>query len=153
MIGKGRKTREQDGPPGSFFGDEPAAEAVIEIRNLRARIEEVETQLHSQFTSLATYSQIAQNQVELARAEATAATERSERRVTTLIERERADRIADEVRTAASPGGADTDERLRALESKVTELHHAVDDCRRQQKELADALTALFEPLAADQPS
>ena len=76
-----------------FFGDEAAAAEAAEIDALRERVVQVESQINSQFTSLATYAQIAQEQVELARAEARAATERSEKRVIELVERERADRI------------------------------------------------------------
>ena len=77
-----------------FFGDEAATAKAVEVDQLQHRVEQVEAQISSQFTSLATYAQIAQEQVELARSEAKAATERSEQRVMSLIERERADRIS-----------------------------------------------------------
>ena len=92
MFGKTRDINDTDTLDSSaideFFGDEAAAATSAEIHDLRDRVEQVESQINSQFTSLATYAQIAQEQVELARAEARAATERSEQRVTSLIERE-----------------------------------------------------------------
>ena len=83
-----------------FFGDEISRRRGRRDRRCSTqRVVQAESQINSQFTSLATYAQIAQEQIELARAEAKASTERSEHRVTELIERERADRIsADERR-------------------------------------------------------
>jgi hypothetical protein len=129
-----------------FFGDETAAENGVEIRELRHRVEQVESQISSQFTSLATYAQIAQEQVELARAESKAATERSEQRLTSLIERERADRITSY--TGVAPEGApDITSRLDALEHSVAHIQKGLDDCRQQQKDLALAITAMFDRL------
>ena len=131
-----------------FFGDEAAAENTVEIHDLRDRVEQVESQISSQFTSLATYAQIAQEQVELARSEARAATDRTEQRVTSLIERERADRIT--AFTGEAPEGSpDTASRLDALEQSVARIQKGLDDCRQQQKELAVAITAMFDRLAA----
>ncbi len=130
-----------------FFGDEAAAENTVEIHDLRDRVEQVESQISSQFTSLATYAQIAQEQVELARAEARAATERSEQRLTSLIERERADRITSY--TGEAPDGSpDISSRLDALEHSVARIQKGLDDCRQQQKELAVAITTMFDRLA-----
>lgn len=131
-----------------FFGDEAAAENTVEIHELRDRVEQVESQISSQFTSLATYAQIAQEQVELARSEARATTERTEQRLTSLIERERADRIT--AFTGEAPEGSrDTASRLDALEQSVARIQKGLDDCRQQQKDLAVAITAMFDRLAA----
>ena len=108
MFGKQRDIDDTDILDSSaidgFFGDEAAAETVVEVHELQHRVQQVESQISSQFTSLATYAQIAQEQVELARSEAKAATERSERRLTTLVERERADRISSF--TGQAPAGS-----------------------------------------------
>ncbi len=122
MFGKARDINDTDTLDSSaldgFFGDEAAAEKTVEIHDLRGRVEQVESQINSQFTSLATYAQIAQEQVELARSEARAATERSEQRMTSLIERERADRIT--ASTGVAPEGSpDLTSRLDALEHSV----------------------------------
>src|SRR6478735_2400788 len=97
MFGKTRELNEttqlDEANLGDFFGDESAAAEVVRVDELRHRVTQVESQISSQFTSLATYAQIAQEQIELARAESRAATERSEHRVTELIERERAARL------------------------------------------------------------
>jgi hypothetical protein len=129
-----------------FFGDEAAAENSVEIHELRDRVEQVEAQISSQFTSLATYAQIAQEQVELARSEAKAATERSEQRLTSLIERERTDRIT--ATTGVAPGSShDITARLDALEQSIVRIQKSLDESRQQQKHLALAITAMFDRL------
>ena len=155
MFGKTRDITDTDTLDSSaidgFFGDEAAAETSVEIHDLRDRVEQVESQINSQFTSLATYAQIAQEQVELARAEARAATERSEQRVTSLIERERADRITSS--TGAAPSSApDITARLDALEHSVARIQQGLDESRQQQKDLARAISAMFDTLTASAP-
>jgi hypothetical protein len=131
-----------------FFGDEAAAANALEVHELRQRVEHVEAQISSQFTSLATYAQISQEQVELARSEARAATERSEQRITSLVERERADRISSFTGEAPAGTAPHVTARLDALEHSVAQIRKSVDDCLLRQKALADAITSLFERLA-----
>jgi predicted phage tail protein len=155
MFGKTRDINDTDTLDSSaideFFGDEAAAATSVEIHDLRDRVDQVESQINSQFTSLATYAQIAQEQVELARAEARAATERSEQRVTSLIERERADRITSY--TGEAPGSSpDITARLDALEHSVARIQQGLDESRQQQKDLAQAISAMFDTLTASAP-
>ena len=155
MFGKTRDINDTDTLDSSaideFFGDEAAAATSVEIHDLRDRVDQVESQINSQFTSLATYAQIAQEQVELARAEARAATERSEQRVTSLIERERADRITSY--TGEAPGSSpDITARLDALEHSVARIQQGLDESRQQQKDLAQAISAMFDTLTASTP-
>lgn len=151
MFGKTRDSNDSDlfdaGALDGIFGDEAAAANAAEVDDLRARVEQVEAQISSQFTSLATYAQIAQEQVELARSESRAAVERSEQRVTSLVERERADRVT---ALSGAPAGSAPDVaiRLDALEHQVASIQRGLDECRQQQKALADAITAMFERLA-----
>ena len=152
MFGKPRDMNGHDTLDSSaldeFFGDGAAAENTVEIHDLRDRVHQVELQISSQFTSLATYAQIAQEQVELARSEAKAATERSEQRLTSLIERERSDRITSS--TGVAPDGSpDLSARLDALEQSVARIQQGLDESRQQQRELALAITAMFDRLAA----
>jgi predicted phage tail protein len=155
MFGKTRDINDTDTLDSSaidgFFGDEAAAETGVEIHDLRDRVEQVESQINSQFTSLATYAQIAQEQVELARAEARAATERSEQRVTSLIERERTDRITSYTGEAAG-SSPDITARLDALEHSVARIQQGLDESRQQQKDLARAISAMFDTLTASAP-
>jgi hypothetical protein len=159
MFGKPRDIHDSDILDTSafdeFFGDESAAENTVEIHDLRDRVRQVESQISSQFTSLATYAQIAQEQVELARSEAKAATERSEQRLTSLIERERADRISSYIGEAPADHVAVAPEftdRLDALERSVAEICAGLDKCLEQQQALAHAITSMFEWLAPRGP-
>ena len=131
------------------FGDEAAADHEAQIDQLHDRVKQIEGQISSQFTSMAAYAQIAQEQIELARAESQSTTVRSESRVIQLIESERADRIA-------ATGGATTsatvstavDARLTALEEAVETIKVGINDCLSRQRALADAITSLFDPSA-----
>ena len=149
MFGKQRDIDDTDTLDSSaidgFFGDEAAAEAVVEVHELQYRVQQVESQISSQFTSLATYAQIAQEQVEVARSEARALTERSEQRLTSLIEHERADRISSF--TGVAPGGSapDVTARLDALERSVAQIRKGLDECLHRQKALAEAIATMFE--------
>src|SRR6056297_1421924 len=146
MFGKTRETNEMDKlHDGDFFGDEAAAAEAASVDQLRDRVEAVEAQINSQFTSLATYAQIAQEQVELARAEARSHTECAEQRVTSLIERERADRVQSITGEAPAGSAPDVTARLDALEHSVALLRRGLDECLARQKQLADAITTLFD--------
>ncbi len=156
MFGRTRDVNDTaalDGPTiDDFFGDESAAEETVLIDALRERLTHVELQISSQFTSLATYAQIAQEQVALARAEAKSSTERSEHRLTGLIERERADRIAS---GAEAPSGSmpDVTARLDTLEHGIAQLSRGLNECFAQQESLAHSVTKLFERKLAAQRS
>ena len=145
MFGKTKDTSdivertELDVTIDEFFGDETAVAEAVRVDQLHQRVTQVEQQISSQFTSLAAYAQIAQEQVELVRSEAQHSTERSEQRVIGLIERERADRM-----DAAPGGGTGVTARLDALDAQVAEIRDGLQQCLSNQKALADAITDLF---------
>jgi|TARA_R110002110_G_scaffold161212_8_gene359940 hypothetical protein len=130
-----------------FFGDEAAADHNTQLGTLRDRMGQAEQQIHSQFTSMATYAQIAQEQIELVRAESKSETVRAESRLTQLIERERTDRMS---ATGDAPGvgglPTDIDARLNMLEEAVEVIKVGISDCLIRQTALADAITSQFEP-------
>lgn len=147
MFGKTKETSdiiertELDVTIDDFFGDESAVAEAVRVDQLHQRVTQVEQQISSQFTSLAAYAQIAQEQVELVRSEAQHSNERSEQRVIGLIERERADRMD------AAPGGGGgvgVTARLDALDAQVAEIRDGLQQCLSNQKALADAITDLF---------
>ena len=155
MFGKTKDIDDRtDLESGEFFGDEAAAAETVRLDEIIHRVGQVEQQVNSQFTSLAAYAQIAQQQIETARSEAKHATERAERRVTELIERERADRISaiDGPGSVADGSGwtaPDVAARLDTLERSVSAIQHGLNECLARQKALADAITALFQPQRA----
>ena len=63
-------TRKHDLTVDDFFGDEAAVAEAVRVDHLQSRVTQVEQQINSQFTSLAAYAQIAQEQVEMVRSEA-----------------------------------------------------------------------------------
>jgi len=130
-----------------FFGDEATAHHRTQLDKLRDRMQQAEMQIHSQFTSMAAYAQIAQEQIQLARAESKSETLQAESRLTQLIERERTDRMSANG-DAPSVGGVPTDieARLNTLEETVEVIKVGIRDCLVRQKALADAITSLFEP-------
>jgi hypothetical protein len=135
-----------DGDFTSLFGDEEAADNEAQFDGVRDRLQRVEGQINSQFTSMAAYAQIAQEQIELARAESRAENERTERRVIQLIERERGERLGMPT-PGVDPGAATAVERrLDALEAAVEDIKVGISDCLSRQKALADAITSLFQP-------
>ncbi len=162
MFGKTKELSELDAndelTPEAFFGDEEAAAEAAKVDDLAGRVRQVEAQINSQFTSMAAYAQIAQEQVELARSESAMAINRSESRMVELIERERHDRL-DSSRSTAEPGqghgwgSPDVEARLTNLEAAVAEIRQGLSECLARQKALADAITALFEPVANPQAS
>jgi len=153
MFGKTKETSETDERAeldvtiGEFFGDETAVEEASRVDQLHHRVTQVEQQISSQFTSLAAYAQIAQEQVELVRSEAQHANERSEQRVIGLIERERSDRLSSE-----PGGGTDVTRRLDDLEAQVADIRDGLQQCLSNQKALAEAITDLFTS-SGDSPS
>lgn len=148
MFGKTKDALDDDFI--GVFGDEAAADQEAQLDQLHDRVKQIEGQISSQFTSMAAYAQIAQEQIELARAESQSATVRSESRLIQLIESERSDRIT-------ASGGATTtatvsnavDTRLTALEEAVETIKVGINDCLSRQRALADAITSLFDPSAA----
>ncbi len=148
MFGKTKETSETtavderaelDVTIDDFFGDETAVAEAVRVDQLHQRVTQVEQQISSQFTSLAAYAQIAQEQVELVRSEAQHSNERSEQRVIGLIERERSDRMS-----AEPGGGTDVTARLDTLDAQVAEIRDGLQQCLSNQKALADAITDLF---------
>lgn len=148
MFGKTKEFSDAEEHPNDgvtmdeFFGDEAGVAEAVRVDQLQQRVTQVEQQINSQFTSLAAYAQIAQEQVELVRSEAQHGKERSEQRVIELIERERADRMA-------SPTGSSVDvvARLDTLDAQVSEIREGLQQCLSNQKALADAITDLFAPI------
>ena len=156
MFGKTKEFTEQidesattDIAIDDFFGDEAAVAEAVRVDALRQRVTSVEQQIHSQFTSMAAYAQIAQEQVELVRSESQHAVERSEQKMVSLIERERADRISGSGGTGSST--PDVTARLDALEVQVADIRNNLQQCLSNQKALAEAITELFaQPITTE---
>ncbi len=152
MFGKTKENsatdaHELDAVADDFFGDESAVAEAARVDQLHQRVTQVEQQVSSQFTSLAAYAQISQEQIELVRSESQHANERSEQRVVGLIERERADRIG------TQPGGIDVTARLDALDAQMAEIRESLRECLLNQEALVDAIAVLFGQSDAAAPT
>ncbi len=147
MFGKTKEPTDIDERPDAdividdFFGDEAAVAEAVRVDRIQERIIQVEQQINSQFTSMAAYAQIAQDQIELVRSESQHAVERTERRMVGLIETERADR-----RSESTGGTLDVTARLDSLDAQVVDIRESLQQCLSNQKALADAIIDLFQP-------
>jgi hypothetical protein len=142
-----RDDRTDYSSPDDFFGDEDATSQTMGLRAVGGRLAQVESQIASQFTSLATYSQIAQAQVELARGEARHETERNTARVIALLDQERAERLAE-------PSAAELDERLGTIETQIAEITEMVQQCLAGQNALVDLIAEMaVAPTPETQPA
>lgn len=128
-----------------FFGDEDGTARGVQLDELGGRITQVEAQIASQFTSLATYSQIAQEQTELVRGEARHETDRNTARVIALVEQERADRIA-------ASDGPELDERLELIETQIADIHTSLQQCLASQHALVETVAGLVAKPLAESP-
>lgn len=134
----------------AFLPEVDAQEAQTAVADVRGRLDKVENQLMSQYTSIAAYAEIAQKSVETARAEARADLDREKRLLLSLVERARDDWHNDVSRGegAASAGaGASADAALRllTLEERFEHINQLFAECLRNQEELANSIASLLE--------
>jgi hypothetical protein len=148
----------------AFLPGESEQAAQAALIDAHDRIKRLEEQLNSQFTSMAAYAQIAQQSIDVARAESRADLEREKAMLVSLVER-----VRDECRApsaAASPsalappaGPAATTpashtprpddvalgERLDRLETRFDMMSQQFGQCLRSQEDLANSIAFMFE--------
>jgi hypothetical protein len=137
-----------------ILGDEQGAAVLASLAQLHLKVTALEEQMRSQYTSVAAYASIAQEQVEFTRNEARADLDRTRK---TLIE------LVEQVRLEASTGG-----RTRvpgappgplappivtapspALANRMGELEQAIVQCFDRQRELAETVAAVLDIVSA----
>lgn len=131
------------------IGAQETQTAVVEVRE---RLDKVETQLMSQYTSIAAYAEIAKTSVETARAEARADLDREKGILVSLVERARDEwhndvsrgEAAASVITGTGPR-AEAVLRLTALEGRFERVSELFAECLRNQEELANSIASLLE--------
>lgn len=148
-----------------FLPAEVEQEAKDAAADARDRIEKLEEQLKSQFTSMATYAQIAQQSIDTARAEARADLEREKSTVISLIERVRTELLDEEHRPVPVQPGVEPDAeseatsappavpsidisalaRIALLEDKFERLTYQFGQVLKSQEELANSIAFMFE--------
>ena len=87
-----------------ILGDEPAAAVQASLAQLHLKVAALEEQMRSQFTSVAAYASIAQEQVEFTRNEARADLDRTRQTLIGLVEQVRSE--AGAVPKTRVPGGS-----------------------------------------------
>jgi hypothetical protein len=136
-----------------FLPAEAQQQAQAEVADTRERVLKLEEQLMSQFTSMATYAQIAQQSVETARAEARADLDREKATLISLIERVRNECHGDSpIPSSASPTAStptqpdiSTLARLALLEDNFERLSYQFGQVLRSQEDLANSIATMFE--------
>jgi hypothetical protein len=134
-------------PPEDFLPDEAVQEVRLASNDLRDRISKLETQMMAQYTAMAAYAQIAQNNTEAVRAEGRHDLDRSQSTLIGLIERVRrecTDAIQG-VQVRAGSGEGSDDARLALMEQRFDGLASALERSIETQRALAEQVAALID--------
>ena len=129
--------QELDEPAQAFLPEVDVQETRTAIVEVRHRLDTVESQVLSQYTSIAAYAHIAQQSVDTARAEARADLDREKDVLLSLIDRMRDVQHGD-------PAGADAVQRLISLEARFDQINDLFSQCLRNQEELANSIASLL---------
>lgn len=133
--------------PVGFLPDETAQDVKIASNDLRERVGKLETQMMAQYTAMAAYAQIAQNNTEAVRAEGRHDLDRSQSTVIGLIERVRRE-CTDAVQGAQArqgTGEGSDDARVGRLEARFEGLAAALERSIETQRALAEQVAALID--------
>lgn len=134
-------------PTEEFLPDEAVQEVRLASNDLRDRVGRLETQMMAQYTAMAAYAQIAQNNTEAVRAEGRHDLDRAQSTLIGLIERVRrecADSIAGVQARAGGGAGSDA-ARVAALEERFEGLAAALERSIETQRALAEQVAALID--------
>jgi hypothetical protein len=134
-------------PPEDFLPDEAVQEVRLASNDLRDRVGKLETQMMAQYTAMAAYAQIAQNNSEAVRAEGRHDLDRSQSTIIGLIERVRRE-CADSIQgVQLRQGAGDGSEgaRLAQLEQRFDGLAAALERSIETQRALAEQVAALID--------
>jgi hypothetical protein len=135
-----------------FLPEESAEQTMAVSIELRHKLNKVEQQVLAQYTAMAAYAQIAQQNVDNVRAEARADMDRSQATVIGLVEKLRAEMVARftgaDHRAAANGGlqslSVDASARMGALEDKLAQMASALEIYARENAMLKSQLAGLF---------
>ena len=160
MRRKSDMWQELDEQGAPFLPEVGAQQTQTAVADVTVRLDTVEQQLLSQYTSIAAYAQIAQQSVDTARAEARADLDREKATLISLVERVRSECAPDGVHAASfemlqagstASRDAVTTSRLDTLEGKFDRMNQLFAQCLRNQEELANSIATLLERQMRDQ--
>lgn len=143
---------EQPRSGAGFLAAEPPVEHRLTDPDLRDRVARLEIQVMQQYTAMAAYATIGQQQVETAQSELRGDIDRTQAMLLGLIDRSRRD-VVEQLEvlrtTTGSSGGATGDSanaaRLDVLEQRFEALANALERSVQNQMALAEQLTTLVE--------
>ena len=137
-----------------ILGDEKAAATHASLAQLHLKVAALEEQMRSQFTAVAAYASIAQEQVEFTRNEARADLDRTRHTLIELVEQVRHEAsAAPRTRVPGAPPGPLAPPIVTApspsLAARLGELEQAIMQCFDRQRELAETVAAVLDIVSA----
>jgi hypothetical protein len=132
-----------------ILGDEEGAEIRASLAQLVLKVAALEEQMRSQYTSVAAYASIAQEQVEFTRNEARSDLDRTRQTLIELVERVRHEGGEPRNRVAGAAPGPLAPPIVTApspaLALRLGELEQAIMQCFDRQRELAETVAAVLD--------
>jgi hypothetical protein len=137
-----------------ILGDEKGAATHASLAQLHLKVAALEEQMRSQFTAVAAYASIAQEQVEFTRNEARADLDRTRQTLIELVEQVRHEASpAPRTRVPGAPPGPLAPPIVTApspsLAARLGELEQAIMQCFDRQRELAETVAAVLDIVSA----
>jgi len=137
-----------------ILGDENAAATHASLAQLHLKVTALEEQMRSQFTAVAAYASIAQEQVEFTRNEARADLDRTRQTLIELVEQVRHESsAAPRTRVPGAPPGPLAPPIVTApspsLAARLGDLEQAIMQCFDRQRELAETVAAVLDIVSA----
>lgn len=134
----------------AFLPDETSGMALANVTALEERVARLEQQLLAQYSALASYATVAQQAVEVARAEARADLDRTRHTVLALVDQLRREtQQTDASGTVVDVGGAPTS-GIDLIGARVDELASSLEAVVRQQRDLSASVAALLDQSMSD---
>lgn len=134
-------------PPEDFLPDEMTQELRIAGNDLRDRVAKIEMQMMAQYTAMAAYATISQNNNDAAKAEGRHDLERTQATLIGLIERVRRecnDAISG-IQARANPSDSSDPTQVKSLENRFDGLASALERSIETQRALAEQVAMLLE--------
>jgi hypothetical protein len=137
-----------------ILGDEDGAAVQASLAQLHLKVAALEEQMRSQYTSVAAYASIAQEQVEFTHNEARADLDRTRQTLIGLVEQVRDEATtAPKTRVPGAPPGPLAPPIVTApspaLAVRLGELEQAIMQCFDRQRELAETVAAVLDIVSA----
>jgi hypothetical protein len=132
----------------TFLPSESADSTTVATNELRTRVARVEQQVLAQYSAMAAYATIAQQNVDAARAESKSDIEHSQSKVIGLLEKLRTETRQQLTGATNVPGHAvpaDAGHRLSVLEDGITMLANTLQHVLQENQEMRAQMSTLIE--------